>query len=258
MNILMTNDDGIDFEWFMPFVEAVRKTGMGDVYVVAPDGNRSGFSHYITFLSAPVRMKKRADRVWACSGAPADCVMMSVLGALDFSVDVVVSGMNRGANLGTDLVYSGTAAAARQAALHHIPAVAFSLDLQYDRAAAYWENAVKYAADHLAEFTALWRDDVFINVNLPNSPSGADGWEMTFPARRNYDADTVKIFDAPDHKRYCFMDGGPAETEPEAGSDCDAVARNKAAVTPVFIHPVAARELCPAAPNHAAAAFRPL
>ncbi len=257
MNILMTNDDGLDFQWFMPFVEAVRETELGNVYVVAPDGERSGFSHYLTFLSGPVRMKKRDERVWACSGAPADCVLLTVLGALDFSVDLVVSGINRGANMGTDLVYSGTAAAARQAALHHIPAIAFSFNLDYHREANHWENAVKYAADHLGEFAGLWHEDIFINVNLPNSPSGADGWEMTFPSRRNYNADTVRVFDAPDRKRYCFMDGGPVETEAEAGSDYDAVSRNKASVTPVFIHPVAAREMCVSVPEHAGVGFRP-
>ncbi|MDR2782365.1 MAG: 5'/3'-nucleotidase SurE [Treponema sp.] len=258
MNILMTNDDGIDVEWFVLFVKAMRDMGKARghaVYVVAPEGERSGFSHYITFIAGPVHLKEREENMWACSGTPADCVMMATLGALPFTVDLVVSGINRGANLGTDLVYSGTAAAARQASLHHIPAVAYSLACVSKP--LYWEKAVSYAVGHVEEFTALWRDDIFINVNLPNSPSGATGSKITFPSRRMYEADKIEVFDAPDHKRYCFMNGGAVETVPEAGSDYDAVSLNLASVTPVFIHPVAAWDMCAGAPGHAGVGFRP-
>ncbi|MDR2193251.1 MAG: 5'/3'-nucleotidase SurE [Treponema sp.] len=258
MNIVMTNDDGIDFEWFMRFVRAMQdmgKTRGHTIYVIAPEGDRSGFSHYITFIGGPIRLKKREENIWACSGAPADCVMMAAMGALPFTVDLVVSGINRGANLGTDIVYSGTAAAARQASLHHIPAVAYSL--AGETKPLYWEKAVEYAVTHIEEFAALWQEDIFINVNLPNIPSGAVGSEITFPARRIYEADSIEVFDAPDRKRYCFMNAGAVETVPEAGSDYDAVSRNMASVSPVFIHPVVANDICTGAPEHAGVTFRP-
>ncbi|MDR0374709.1 MAG: 5'/3'-nucleotidase SurE [Treponema sp.] len=258
MNILMTNDDGIDFEWFMRFVRIMQEMGKTRghaIYVVAPEGERSGFSHYITFIAGPIRLKKREENMWACSGTPADCVMMACMGALPFTVDLVVSGINRGANLGTDLVYSGTAAAARQASLHHIPAVAYSLACESKP--LYWEKAVAYAAEHVEEFAALWREDIFINVNLPNSSSGAAGSKITFPSRRVYESDKIAVFDAPDRKRYCFMNAGAAKTIPEAGSDYDAVSLNLASVTPVFIHPVAASDMCAEAPRHAGVGFRP-
>ncbi|MDR2793615.1 MAG: 5'/3'-nucleotidase SurE [Treponema sp.] len=255
MNILMTNDDGIDFEWFIRFVREMEKTKKHTIYVIAPEGERSGFSHCVTFIAGPVRLKKREENMWACSGTPADCVMMAAMGALPFTVDLVVSGINRGANLGTDLVYSGTAAAARQASLHHIPAVAYSL--AGETKPLYWENAIAYAVAHIEEFAALWQEDIFINVNLPNTPSGAVSSEITFPARRMYETDGIEVFDAPDRKRYCFVNAGAAETVVEAGSDYDAVSRNVASVSPVFIHPVAVNDICTGAPKHAGVTFRP-
>jgi broad specificity polyphosphatase/5'/3'-nucleotidase SurE len=108
---------------------------------------------------------------------------------------------------------------------------------------------------HLEEFAALWRPDVFINVNVPNTESGPDGWEMTFPSRRRY-ADTVEVFDAKDGKKYCFIDGGPIETEYEAASDDDAVSRNKASVSAVVIHPVVLNDMCVSAPKHAGVGAR--
>jgi 5'-nucleotidase len=253
LNILITNDDGIDFEWFIRFAALLRTLAGHTVFVIAPEGDRSGFSHSITFLSGPIRLKSRGFNIWSCSGTPVDCVMMAAMGALPFTVDLVVSGVNRGANLGTDIVYSGTAAAARQAALHRIPALAFSLAGENP---FFWEAALAYAAAHIDEFAKLWRPDVFINVNLPNTPSGADGFEITFPSRRWY-TDSVKTFHAPDRRQYCFMDTGPTSTEVEAGSDWDAVSRNRASVSPVFIHPVVQRDLCPIAPAYTGVDPRP-
>ncbi|MDR1126811.1 MAG: 5'/3'-nucleotidase SurE [Treponema sp.] len=255
MNILLTNDDGIDFMPFIRFAEALRRLSEHTLFVIAPDGERSGFSHHITFLSGPVRLKKQAENVWACSGTPADCVMMGAMDALGFPIDLVVSGINKGANLGTDLIYSGTAAAARQAALHNIPAVAFSLARDWEKT-TYWDAAIAYSVRRLEEFVGLWKPDVFINVNLPNTPQGPDeDYELTFPARRLY-TDKIKLFDAPDRKRYCFMDVGDSSAEFEPGSDCDAVSRNKASVSAVFIHPVVQRDLCLNAPGYAAVEAR--
>jgi 5'-nucleotidase len=254
MNILLTNDDGLDFVYFTRFAEALRKLGRHKVFVIAPDMERSGYSHHITFLAGPVSLKKTGENVWACSGTPADCVMMGAMNTLDFSVDLVVSGINNGANLGTDIVYSGTAAAARQAALHNIPAVAFSLARDGDKT-SYWDAAIAYSVSHLDEFAGLWGPDVFINVNLPNLPEGPETYELTFPSRRIY-KDAVRTFDAPNHRRYCFMDAAPTDTEPEDGSDWDAVSHNKASVSAVFIHPVVQRDLCPNVPPHAGVSKR--
>lgn len=253
MRILLTNDDGIDCEGLVTLKAALEARGDHEIFTLAPDGNRSGVSHSIT-LRGPIRLVQRGEREWACSGTPADCAIVAALGGLPFKPDLVVSGINVGPNIGTDLVYSGTAAAARQAALHGIPSIALSL-------AAYgppyhWEKAALFSADRIDELFSLWVNDIFINVNIPNDPVGAKGIVRAFPSRRRYN-DTLAVFRAPDGHEYCFIDGGKIDTEPESGSDWDAILRGYAAVSPVFIHPVVRRDVCEDVPDHAAASARP-
>ncbi|MFA6506936.1 MAG: 5'/3'-nucleotidase SurE [Treponemataceae bacterium] len=253
MRILLTNDDGIDCDGIRFLAQAITKYTGHEVYIVAPDGNRSGVSHSIT-LRGPIRLIRHSDREWACSGTPADCALVAALGGLPFIPELVVSGMNVGPNIGTDLVYSGTAAAARQAALHGIPAIAFSLAAHEGPWA--WESASRFAAEKLEELIALWVPDVFINVNIPNAQDGPRGLECTFPSRRRYN-DSLAVFKAPDGNEYCFINGGGIDTESEAGSDQDAILRGYASASPVFIHPVVRRDTCADFPDHAAASARP-
>lgn len=254
MRILLTNDDGIDCEGLRALHAALSNRPDTEVFVVAPDGNRSGVSHSIT-LHGPIRLVRRSERMWACSGTPADCAIVVTLGALPFVPDLIVSGINVGPNIGTDLVYSGTAAAARQAALHGFPALAFSL-AAYEGPFA-WEAAAKFAADNLQRLIDLCVEDVFINVNIPNDPAGPAGLECTFPSRRRYN-DRLAVFKAPDETEYCFIDGGGIDTDPENGSDQDAVLRGFASASPVFIHPVVRRDSCVDVPEHAAVSARPV
>jgi len=179
---------------------------------------------------------------------------VAALGGLPFIPDLVVSGINIGPNIGTDLVYSGTAAAARQAALHGIPGVAFSL--ASFEAPFQWEAAACFASDHLEEFAALCVPDIFVNVNIPNRAEGPIDLLRTFPSRRRYN-DSLSVFRAPDSNEYCFIESGGIDTEPEAGSDQDAVLRGYASVSPIFIHPIVLRDICAEAPDHAAASARP-
>lgn len=253
MRILITNDDGIDCEGLVALAAALRGREKDEVFVLAPDGNRSGVSHSIT-LRGPIRLTSRGKDAWSCSGTPADCAIVAALGGLPFVPDLVVSGINVGPNVGTDLVYSGTAAAARQAALHGIPAIAFSLSSHeppFD-----WKAAARFAADKLDEFRAMWVEDVFINVNIPAAPTVPLGIERTFPSRRRY-RDSIARFSAPDGHEYCFIDGGGIDTDPEEGSDWDALLRGYASASPVFIHPVVRRDVCADVPDHAAASARP-
>jgi 5'-nucleotidase len=165
--------------------------------------------------------------------------MVAALGGLPVKPDLVLSGINAGANMGTDLIYSGTAAAARQAGLFGIPGLALSL---VDFAAGhgepyYWESAITCTLDNLDKWISLWKDDIFVNVNFPNRPGGAGEPVLTYPSRRHYH-DTMSFFEAPDGCRYCFVEGGTLTTEDEQGSDCDAVSQNLVSVSPVFLHPV--------------------
>jgi 5'-nucleotidase len=165
----------------------------------------------------------------------------------------VVSGINKGANLGTDIVYSGTAAAARQGSFHGLPSIAFSLA---GEGPFYWEPAVCFVVEQLEALIAPWKAGTFINVNIPNSPRGPEGIRTTFPSLRIYH-DGVSLFDAPDGRKYCFINAGAVWAEPEKGSDWDAVSQNYVSVSPVYVHPVVGRDLCPGAPEYAAVALRP-
>jgi len=234
MNILLTNDDGIDSEGIQKLAKALRSKGNYRVTVVAPDSNRSGISHAVSLLNGPVKLSKLEEDVYSCSGYPVDCVIVAMLGALPVKPELVLSGINRGENLGTDIVYSGTAAAARQAGLAGIPAVALSLA---GKDVFYWDMAASWVADHLEELVAFWGKDTFVNVNIPNSPGGPDGMVAAWPAIKSY-TDTLEVFNAPDGSFWCFLEGEPEMPAAEMDSDCDAVSRNFVSVSPVFNHPI--------------------
>jgi 5'-nucleotidase len=254
MEILLTNDDGIGCEGIGRLAGALRARTKHRVVVLAPEIDRSGVSHGLTILGSPVRFTELDKDTWTCSGQPADCALAGVLGGVPgMRPDVVVSGINRGPNLGTDIIYSGTAAAARQAALMGIPAVAFSLA---GEAGFCWDMAAEYAADHLGEFLDMWEEDTFINVNIPNSPSGPGAIKKTWPALKNYH-DRLETLKSGEGVRWLFLQAGDQGVEKEEGSDWDAVSRNMVSASPVFIHPVVSRHICAAAPDYASAGKRP-
>jgi 5'-nucleotidase len=255
MKILLTNDDGIGSPGLLLLAEALREGGRHRVFVVAPDSNRSAISHAITFMYGAIKLSSRGPDSWACSGLPADCVMAALLGGIAEKPDLVVSGINRGLNIGTDLVYSGTAAAARQAALYHIPGIALSL--AGGSGGFHWKGAVRFAAEELEGLLALWREDIFLNVNIPAGPGPYRGKQITWPGRRIY-RDSLAVMKTREGYVYCTLDSGTADNEPEPGSDGDAVSRGFVSVSPVFVHPVIRRDLCPGAPDYAGAAPRPM
>jgi 5'-nucleotidase len=176
----------------------------------------------------------------------------------DFRPGLVISGINEGENLGTDIIYSGTDAAARQGSLMGIPAIALSLA---GAPPFHWEMAARWAVDHLEELRGFWEEDTFINVNIPNSPGGPRGSRITWPDVKAYRDRLVPAGERlpvgeGGELRY-FFEPGNSENPPEAGSDRDAVARNLVSISPIFNHPVVRRDLCAAAPDHAAAGRRP-
>ncbi|MDR2864406.1 MAG: 5'/3'-nucleotidase SurE [Spirochaetaceae bacterium] len=232
MKILVTNDDGFECEGIIKLGEALKKTGH-TIFTVAPDRDRSGSSHSMT-ITEKIQVKQIARDFWICRGTPVDCVVSVISGGLPFTPDIVVSGINAGPNLGTDIVYSGTASAARQAALSGIPGLAFSLCGQPP---FFWDEAARWSAAHLDDLLKLWNKDVFINVNMPNIESIPSGVEIAFPARRAYVEKTEALGGEEDWK-VLVMTGFDVETDFEHGSDHHLVSLNKAAVSPVFLHPV--------------------
>jgi 5'-nucleotidase len=254
MNILLTNDDGIDAEAFLRFASALRSGTPYKVYVLAPDSNRSGVSSAMSLIHRPVRVIRRDENTWSCSGTPVDCVFAGLLGGLPIKPDLVISGINAGANIGTDIIYSGTAAAARQAALAGIPGIAVSLN--GEAGTFYWKQAIDYTVAALPELESLWTHDIFINVNIPNNPDGPLGSCVTFPSVKRY-SDSLSVKIEPDGYLSCRFEGGSFFSEPESGSDWDAVSRNFVSISPVFLHPVVRRDQCEDAPAHAAVEPRP-
>ncbi|MDR2899906.1 MAG: 5'/3'-nucleotidase SurE [Treponema sp.] len=253
MKILLTNDDGITCEGIIKLAKGLKSLQKHEIYILAPDSNRSGVSHSLSLFN-PLKITQCSEDSWSCSGTPADCSIVAALGGLPFKPDLIISGINAGANLGTDIIYSGTAAAARQAVLNDIPAIALSLDAHH--VPFHWDMAVQYVAAHLDEFIGMCAEDIFINVNIPNTAEGPAGMMLTFPSRRRY-RDKLVTFRAPYDYTYGFIEGGMIETEPEEGSDSDAISKNMVSVSPVFVHPVVRRDLCEDAPDHSAASKRP-
>ena len=235
MRVVLTNDDGVTSPGILAMKAALEPEH--EVWIFAPDGERSGTSHRIT-LGEPVMKKKLKERLYACSGSPADCVLLALLGALPFRPDVVISGINRGPNIGTDIVYSGTAAAARQAALMGVPALAVSLNAFFPP--FNYEPLARFVALNLSQFTGLWDERHFVNINAPNTETYA-GTAITHPARRRYH-DKLEEFTLPDGNSCYFLHGPPPETDSQPGSDWEAIQQNKVSISPVVLQPVSHRE----------------
>lgn len=239
MRILISNDDGIESEGLLTLAETLGKNGH-EVWVSAPDTERSAFSHALT-LREPVKFHKKDTRIYSCSGTPADCIFYALKGAVPVVPDVVISGINKGYNVGTDIIYSGTFGAAREAALHKVPAIAVSAE-GFEPPFPFAEAAA-FTAEHLDRFIGLWNPDVVININVPASPSGS--WEAAYPERRDY-GDTIEPFQVKKHEVFYLLSGGNSTTAsftPNERSDMDVLSRGHISVSPVQVHPAVDRKL---------------
>src|SRR5210317_1244898 len=142
MELLISNDDGIEARGIRVLADSMR--GLGGVTIVAPDKNRSGASNSLT-LDAPIRIKELGEGVFRVAGTPTDCVHVALTGLLDQDPDIVVSGINAGANLGDDVIYSGTVAAAMEGRFLGFPAVALSLVIEDGNRLHHYDSAAKAA-----------------------------------------------------------------------------------------------------------------
>jgi 5'-nucleotidase len=248
MRILLTNDDGYTSPGITLLAKALREAGH-QVFMLAPDSDRSGVSHSISFFNGLCKLTEIEKDTWSCSGTPADCVVLALLGGIpelkilddDAGIppDLIISGINRGANVGTDLIYSGTAAAARQGSLIGIPSLALSL---VEGDTWHWETAVSFSVERLEEMRRFWKADTFVNVNIPNTAAAPTALVSTFPSIRHYN-DRIDPYEASGGGRYCFARTGKIGARPEEGSDWEALSRNHASMSAVFIHPVTLDEV---------------
>jgi len=230
MNILVTNDDGITSSALYGLREAL--SGLGRIFIVAPDRDQSATSHSLT-LHRPMRIENPEPDTYAIDGTPTDCVLVATHGLLPERPDLVVSGVNRGPNMGDDVFYSGTVAAAIEGAMQGLPAIAVSLvasglaDFTY--ACAFTRRLVDIVrAQGLPEKSVL-------NVNVPNRPAAEiTGVEVTRLGRRVYDDALIERLD-PRGRKYYWIGGDAPVWDPEPESDFLAVHEGRVSVTPIHL-----------------------
>ena len=230
--VLISNDDGVDAPGIKVLERALKRMA-GEVWVVAPEFEQSAASHSLT-LRTPLRIKKISARKFAVNGTPTDAVLLGVQHIMkDCRPDLVVSGVNRGANLGEDMTYSGTVAAAMEGTLLGIPSVAFSLTTR-DGAKAHWATAEAYVEKVLRHLSGVsFHEGVLVNVNIPDLPvHRVTGIEATRQGRRKIGCELLEGRD-PKGQPYFWIGGQRDEDVSKPGTDLEAVARGAVSVASV-------------------------
>ncbi len=232
--VLVTNDDGINAPG-LKLLAKVARTLSQDVWIVAPEQEQSGASHSLT-LSRPLRIRKLGNRRFAVDGTPTDCVLLAVNTILrDKAPTLVLSGVNAGANLGEDVTYSGTVAAAMEATLLEVPAIAFSQHYQ-NRSAIPWKTAEAHAARVIRRLTAEpWPRNTLINVNFPAvAPDDVAGIVATRQGRRKIGDGVVERAD-PRGRPYYWIGPLRDEAPDMPGTDLNAVTEGKVSLSPIYL-----------------------
>lgn len=230
MIILLSNDDGIQSEGLVALQKSLRQ--VGDIYTVAPDRAQSSMSHALT-LHRPLRVYELGPRRLAVDGTPVDCVKLALTGLLPVRPDLVISGINKGPNLGDDIIYSGTVSAAIEGALLGIPAIAVSLvtykDFDFDAAAEFTATLVQRIAERDIPPKTL------LNVNVPPIPKNdLKGWRVTRMGKRHYNENIVERID-PRGVKYYWIGGDDLGFAEEDGTDCKTVQEGYVSVTPLQV-----------------------
>ncbi len=228
--ILVSNDDGIHSEGIKTLARALKR--VGEVFIVAPDRERSAASHSLT-LHKPLRVEKIGPNAYAINGTPTDCINLAVNGILKKRPDLVVSGINKGGNLGDDVTYSGTVSAAMEGTLLSIPSFAISL-VSISRENFDFKNAARFAA-RLARFILKNRlpKDTLLNINVPDVDE-IKGYRITKQGKRLYGDAIVEKVD-PRGKKYYWIGGDILKWEGGEDTDFKAITSNFISITPVHL-----------------------
>ncbi len=228
--ILVTNDDGV----YSPGIQilAKRLREIDSVVIVAPDRERSAAGHSMT-LHRPLLIEEVREGMFSVNGTPTDCVNIAVKGLLKETPSLIVSGINKGPNLGDDVTYSGTVAGAIEGILLGIPSFAVSLVAREGfRFAEGAEVALRTASQILSEGLP---SGTLLNINVPNIPiSEMQGTRITRLGKRIYHQMTVERVD-PRGKKYYWIGGGEPDWEREEGTDLDAADRKFVSITPLHL-----------------------
>jgi 5'-nucleotidase len=230
LRILVSNDDGYRAEGLESLAGALRP--LADVTVVAPDRNRSGASNSLT-LEVPLRVSSYGERCYYVNGTPTDCVHLAISGLFDFEHDMVVSGINDGANLGDDVLYSGTVAAAVEGRFLGLPTMAISLVARDGR---HFATAARVAAELVMRLTrSPLHRSMILNVNVPDLPyEQLRGLRATRLGHRHRSEPVVQADDPRGRKVYWVGPAGEGADTSE-GTDFDAVAGGYVSVTPLQV-----------------------
>ncbi len=228
MKILLSNDDGYHARGLRSLRESLKQ--FATVVTVAPEINRSGASNSLT-LEHPLRLNDRGDQVYSINGTPTDCVHLALTGLLDYEPDIVVSGINAGANMGDDVLYSGTVAAAMEGRFLGLPAIAVSscsFALEHVASAV---QAIELLFTHMTDFPD--KEDTILNVNVPNLPwHKIKGFQTTRLGRRHKAEPVINATDPRGEPIYWV---GPPGEEQDAGAGTDfyAIHQGYVSVTPI-------------------------
>ncbi|PSW18630.1 5'/3'-nucleotidase SurE [Photobacterium sanctipauli] len=228
MRILISNDDGIFAEGIKTLAEALEE--LGEVTVVAPDRNRSGASNSLT-LDYPLRIREEGERRISVEGTPTDCVHFALNEWLDYRPDVVVAGINHGANLGDDVLYSGTVAAATEGHFLGVPAIAVSLvgKTHFATAAAVVKQVLRNSQQRPLP------NNKILNINVPDVPLAELGeWQVTRLGARHRAENMVKSVDPRGKALYWLGPPGPCQ-DAGPGTDFYAVEQHCVSITPLQV-----------------------
>lgn len=233
MRVLVSNDDGVDAPGIRTLARTLRVAGH-EVLVVAPDRDRSGASNSLT-LDMPVRVAQHDESTWRVYGTPTDCVHVAITGMLQDEPDIVVSGINNTANLGDDVIYSGTVAAAMEGRFLGLPAVAVSL-ATVDHVGRHYETAARAAVEIIARLrTDPLPADTILNVNVPDCEWAAvQGFEVTRLGNRHRAEPCISQQD-PRGRQWWWIGPAGAEQDAGPGTDFDAVRRGFISITPIHV-----------------------
>ncbi|HAM50639.1 MAG TPA: 5'/3'-nucleotidase SurE [Nitrospiraceae bacterium] len=230
MLILVTNDDGVHSPGLIALFKAMKE--LGDAYIIAPDRERSAVGHSLT-LHRPLKVEELREHVYSVNGTPTDAVVVGVTKILPKRPDIVVSGINRGGNLGDDITYSGTVSAAIEGTIFNLPSFAVSLhgdkDFHFETAAAYARRIARYIIDKPLPY------DTFLNVNVPNVAKAlVKGVKFTRQGKRIYDNSIHDVF-SPGGERHYWIGGGVPYWERGEDIDICAVEEGYVSITPIHL-----------------------
>ena len=228
--ILVTNDDGFFSRGIQILAESLRE--LGQVYIVAPDRDRSSVSHALT-MHRPLRVDLIRENCYSVNGTPTDCIVVGVKKILPREPDLIVSGINKGANLGEDITYSGTVSAAIEGTILGVPSFAISLvgerPFKYETASHYALKIARYILQRALP------QDTLLNVNVPNKPlQEIKGIKITKQGKRSYENSIHEIFSPWGEKQY-WIGGGVVSWQKMEGTDIQAIMEGYVSVTPLHI-----------------------